>query len=377
MEPRCQLGHVHVFQAYVMRLKPDHGSSRGSALDRGENRRPIVTLVCSASLAGVVFLTSSAAVEPDNDAWIALGARLFSDRRLSADGNVSCATCHKPEAAYADGLSVAVGIGGHAGTRNAPSLMGVGALSVFNWDGRTHTLEEQVLQPFTTSIEHGLASRDELTQRVTEDPAYRRSFSDLAAVGTREIRSMDIATALAAFVRSLSAESSAFDRYRAGHDPDALTDSAKRGLEVFQGHAGCASCHTVGEAAAATFTDQRFHALGVGLSSVGTRLESILARIEGSPRSIGADDILSDPDIADLGRYLVTRLPEDIGRFRTPSLRNVARTAPYFHDGSVATLETAVDLELYYRRQSDGALTAVSRDEREDLLAFLRALSGL
>ncbi len=325
-------------------------------------------------LVGAGVLASGAAVEPDHDAWIALGARLFADRRLSADGSISCATCHKPEAAYADGRVTAVGIAEHAGTRNAPSLIGVGGLSVFNWDGRTSSLEEQVLQPFTTAIEHGLPSRDELTWLVRDDEVYRRAFAGLAEVGARAIQPADIGAALAAFVRSLSAQSSAFDRYRVGDDPDALTESARRGFEVFTGHAGCASCHVVGEGVA-PFTDQGFHALGVGLSSVGTRLESILMRIDGSPGSIGADVILSDHDIAELGRYMVTRMPEDIGRFRTPSLRNVACTAPYFHDGSVATLETAVDLELYYRRQSDGTLTAISSDEREDLLAFLRALS--
>ena len=334
----------------------------------------MVTMAAFTWLVGAGFLTSSVAVEPDHDAWIALGAQLFSDRRLSADGSVSCATCHKPNAAYADGLATAVGIGKSAGTRNAPSLIGVRGFSVFNWDGRTSSLEEQVLQPFTTSIEHGLASQDDLLRRVSDDAAYRRAFADLAAVGTRDIQPADIGAALAAFVRSLSAGSSAFDRYRIGGDPDALTESARRGFEVFNGHAGCASCHVVGEGVA-PFTDQQFHALGVGLSSVGTRLGALLTRIDEFPRSIGADDILSDRDIAEMGRYVITRVPADIGKFRTPSLRNVARTAPYFHDGSVATLETAVDLELYYRRQSDGSLTAISRDEREDLLAFLRALS--
>lgn len=333
----------------------------------------MVTIATAAWFVGVGFLTSSAAVTPDDAAWIALGAQLFADRRLSADGSVSCATCHKPEAAYADGRATAVGIAAHAGTRNAPSLIGVGEFSIFNWDGRTRSLEEQVLQPFTTSIEHGLPSQDDLVRRVREDEAYRRAFANLPAVGARELQPADIATALAAFVRSLSAGSSAFDRYRRGGDADALSASARQGLEVFQGHAGCSVCHVVGEAAA--FTDQQFHALGVGLSSVGTRLGALLTKIDEFPRSIGADDILSDGDIAELGRYVITRAPPDIGKFRTPSLRNVARTAPYFHDGSVATLETAVDLELYYRRQADGSVTAISRDEREDLLAFLRALS--
>ena len=357
-----------------MRFKSDCSSDHRSTFRSHAHRLRMVTMTMVAWIVCSGFLTSSVAVESDQNAWIRLGAQLFSDRRLSADGSVSCATCHKPEAAYADGRTTAVGVAGHAGARNAPSLIGVGGFAVFNWDGRTSFLEEQVLQPFTTSIEHGLASRGELTTLVRDDPAYRRVFADLAAVGTREIQPADIGAALAAFVRSLSGGSSAFDRYRSGGDPDALTESARGGFEVFKGHAGCATCHAIGEGVA-SFTDQQFHALGVGLSSVGGRLETILKWIDSFPRTIEADDILSDHDIAELGRYMVTRMPEDIGRFRTPSLRNVARTAPYFHDGSVATLETAVDLELYYRRQSDGTLTAIGRDERDDLLSFLRALS--
>ena len=127
----------------------------------------------------------------------------------------------------------------------------------------------------------------------------------------------------------------------------------------------------------APLTDGRYHALGVGLSAIGPDLGAVLAQIEALAAPIPSDEVLGDPRIAALGRYVVTRVPEDIGKFRTPSLRNVAITGPYFHDGSVDTLDAAVDLELYYRRQSDGTPVVLSRAERNDLIEFLTALTDI
>lgn len=331
--------------------------------------------IASLALLGIADIaTSGASGDPDTKVLISLGGRLFFDTRLSADGAVSCATCHRPEFAYSDGRARGVGLGRQEGTRNVPSLADVGRYSTFNWDGRVRSLEEQVLMPFTTGIEHGLASQDDLVRLVRDDPAYRLTFRSVAIGDAGEINAAAISRALASFVRSLSAGQSPFDRYRVGQDKNSMSESARRGFEIFVGRGRCASCHVVTDTSA-SFTDNQFHALGLGLPEVSERLDSVLARLEGMNRAILPDDILGDADIAALGRYVVTQRPEDIGAFRTPSLRNVANTAPYFHDGSVQTLGAAVDVELYYRRQSDGSATVLSRAERDDLLSFLNALT--
>ena len=126
----------------------------------------------------------------------------------------------------------------------------------------------------------------------------------------------------------------------------------------------------------APLTDNQFHSLGVGLVELRDRLGQVLQRLDALGRPVEADDILGDREVAALGRYVITRKLEDIGKFRTPSLRNVAVTAPYFHDGSVPSLEASVDLELYYRRHADGSPLPISRDERNDILDFLRSLTN-
>ena len=330
--------------------------------------------IALAFFGAAVFITSSAGGDAIDERWIALGARLFADGRFSADGTVSCASCHRPEHAYADARVTGIGISQHPGTRNVPSLTDVSRYATLNWDGRTGSLEEQVLQPFTTTVEHGLVSRDDLVRRVRAQEGYRPEFRALSGVDGGEIDGSAIAQALSAFIRSLSRETSAFDRYRAGRDVEGLSESARRGFEFFVGRGQCATCHVVTDAEA-PLTDNRFHVSGVGLPDIGGRLGAVLTRLDRLGARLEPNDILSDPDIAALGRYVVTRKPEDIGAFRTPSLRNVARTAPYFHDGSVPTLEAAVDLELYDRRRADGLPVVLSRSERDDLLEFLRALN--
>lgn len=145
-----------------------------------------------------------------------------------------------------------------------------------------------------------------------------------------------------------------------------------RRLALFNGAAGCGQCHRI-EAEAAPLTDNRFHSVGIGLTQTMSGLPRAIHTLEAVPRADAGRHVLADADIAALGRYVVTRMPEDIGRFRTPSLRGVARTAPYFHDGSVAMLGEAIAIELYYRGSSDRS-AALSLDEQIDLLAFLESL---
>jgi cytochrome c peroxidase len=334
--------------------------------------------------ASAVFLSGLAlfpAAIPDassasGDILIEVGRRLFFDASLSLDKSVSCSTCHRPEYAFTDQRRTSVGAYRAVGTRNAPSLINTPKNGALNWDGREISLEAQVVHPFVSRVEHGLASQFEVVRRVRGNEAYRQSFK-MAFAGDSNEESVTIeriAGALASYVRSLADGQTALDRSRGGRDADAMSKAAQRGFELFRGRAQCGRCHVVTDSEA-PLTDGRYHALGVGLSAVGPDLGAVLARVDALGPLPPSDEVLADPRIGALGRYVVTHLPDDIGKFRTPSLRNVAVTRPYFHDGSVETLEAAVDLELYYRRLTDGTPVVLSRAERDDLIAFLRALT--
>jgi cytochrome c peroxidase len=251
---------------------------------------------------------------------IELGRQLFFDRRLSSDGSISCATCHDPARAFSDARAHAVGVFGRTGVRNAPALINRGYGRAFFWDGHVRTLEEQVLQP--------IQNPNEMDLSVPQAGAR---------VGMSE---HDLSQALASFVRSILSGDSPFDRFVNG-DRTALSDEAQRGLEVFRGKGNCTACH-----AGPNFTDERTHDTGVAWRS-GT---------------------LADPGAGN-------------GAFKTPTLREVARTAPYMHDGSLATLEEVVD---FYDRGGapNPYLDAEIRprqftsDEKRTLVAFLDSLSG-
>ena len=275
---------------------------------------------------------------------IALGRRLFFDARLSADGTLSCAGCHDPARAFTDGRRTSVGVGGRVGRRNAPALLNRGYGAAFFWDGRASSLEEQVLGP----IEHPdeLASTvDAVLARLQQDPVYGASFE--SAFG-RSINRDDLARALASYVRSLVAGDSPVDRYLAG-EREALSFEEQEGLRVFRGKANCTACHL-----GPLFSDERFHNTGVAWAG-GT--------------------------LTDEGRGTVTGRPEHRGAFKTPTLRHVAETSPYMHDGSIWSLEGVID---FYDRGGNSnpnldpelrplRLTA---GEKAVLVAFLRALSG-
>jgi cytochrome c peroxidase len=318
-------------------------------------------------------------LQADHDAApprvVALGRKLFFDARLSADGKVSCASCHQPDRAFSDGRPVAAGVGGRQGTRNTPSLLNAALHASQFWEGRRGSLEEQVLDPLVNPMEHGLPDRETLLDLLRKDAAYpgefRRAFgSDAAGIALEQV-----ASALAAFVRSLAAGDSPADRHLYRSESTALSEPALRGLELFRGRAQCTACHTVGERGA-TFSDGGFHAVGTGLERIAPKLGPLAIRVARMPKDEAEALISRDPEVAALGRFLVTRDPADIGKFRTPSLRNVALTAPYMHDGSVATLEEAVERELYYRSRLQGRPLVLTPAEKADLVAFLRSLTS-
>lgn len=306
-----------------------------------------------------------------------LGERMFFDTRLSADSTVSCASCHLPERAFADKKARSRGHRQQEGTRNAPSLLNVAYLQSFFWDGRAGTLDAQARAPFINAVEHGLTGHKQLLAIVQEDQRYSTELASLRPGTGATLET--VTAALVAYERTLISGGSRFDRYFYGKERSSMSDAALRGLELFRGRANCASCHTMG-AHFSLFTDHSFHLAARGVPPrVSENLPTLAQRVVAASTTDSSEDldelIARNADIAALGRFLVTLDPADIGKFKTPSLRNVADTAPYMHDGGVATLEEAVELELYNR----GAVTypiILTRSEKADLLEFLRALSG-
>ena len=236
---------------------------------------------------------------------------------------------------------MAAGVFGRQGTRNAPTLLNRGYGRSFFWDGRAATLEEQVLGPIQNRNEMGL-SLSAFTARLQENALYRREFAEVfeepPSVATA-------ARAIATYVREQRAGDAPYDRYRAG-DSNALSADAIRGLSLFRGRANCSFCHL-----GPTFTDEQFHNTGVSWGS------------------------------GDTGRYRVTRRPEDRGRFKTPTLRQLRLTSPYMHDGSVATLDAVVDFydgggHANPLLDSDLHPLRLAPDDKRDLIAFLLSLGS-
>jgi cytochrome c peroxidase len=291
---------------------------------------------------------------PPTVATVEFGRRLFFSPVLSVDRSLSCATCHNPKTSFADSKSVSTGVHGKRGTRNTPTVLNAVYYKMQFWDGRARDLEAQASGPMMNSLEMG-STREGLEKAVAED-AELRTLSE-RAFGPGRPTMERITKGLAAFERTLVSGNSPFDRFVYGGDKTAMTEAAQRGWRVFKdpdkGH--CAVCHTIGTQYA-LFTDNAFHNIGAGLDAEG--------------------------EIPDLGRYVQTKRDADKGAFRTPSLRNVALTPPYMHDGSVKTLKDVVD--FYVGGGSSNPhldplirpLSHLTRQEREDLVAFLESLTG-
>ena len=338
-------------------------------------------IVLLAMSLAVAMKSDTAVVKSDRTSLISLrvtlGKQLFNDAQLSADSTIRCASCHIPEKDYIDGRRVAVGVYGRTGTRNTPSLATVEASgdNTFFWDGRRTSLEQAVLDPLTNPVEMGLHDQAELIQKIEVNAAYRDAFAQAFPDGKSGITPNEIASAMVAYIRSLKSPKSAYDHYASRDDPNALSPRAQLGLAIFKGKGHCAECHLL-QGSPAMLTDHAYHRTGVGLDAVNQHLpeltQAIIERsLEGA--AIG-DRVAAHADEAQLGRFNVTQDPADIGLFRTPSLRGVEFTAPYMHDGSVATLDEAIDREVYYRSLQAGYPLSLTVEEREDLKAFLQSL---
>lgn len=298
-----------------------------------------------------------------------VGGRLFNDPRLGSDGLTSCATCHISSLAFTDGRAVSEGAFGRTGTRNAPSLIGLAEHGPQFWDGRESTLSRAVMQPFSNPKEMGHDSLAPVLARIEAQPGYQSFFGE-------HVEEAEVAAALVAYVRSLDDGLSAFERAHRTGDFSALGGEAERGMALFQGKAQCASCH-LPEGGTHAFSDDRFHHASVGFARIAGNIRALQSRLDRARQAgepIGRL-VLADADIAELGRFAVTAAPQDLGAFRTPGLRNVARTAPYMHDGSIQTLEAAIEHELYYRGLATGQPIKLTVEEQRQLAAFLRTLS--
>lgn len=315
--------------------------------------------------------------DKQNEHLVALGRQLFFDKRLSANGTISCASCHVPEKAFADGKPLATGVNDQLGTRNTPSLLNAKFNTSFFWDGRRDTLENQALDPIFNPREHGIIDVASILNIIQNSSDYKDRFSTAFQQELPEISAKQIAIAIGAFERTLVAANSPFDRFYFGGDQSALSAAAKRGLKLFQGSAKCVTCHSFDQQSA-LFTDNEFHQLGIGISKISNDLPELTKRIvKLKEQNLSLDPtILHEVKLAELGRFAVTLRPLDIGRFRTPSLRNVALTAPYMHDGSIVSLAEAVELELYYRSTEIGYPLILTPAEKDDLVQFLESLSS-
>jgi cytochrome c peroxidase len=303
-------------------------------------------IIISSLLIGSVAVLSSFSNEEPSDA-ASLGRLLFSDPILSKDNKVSCASCHRPEYAFADTSAVSIGVGGKKGSRNTPSAMNLRLDTTFFWDGRAKTLEEQALAPIENPDEMNLPVEEAL-KRLKQNKKYAGYFQK---VFNCEPTAANLAKALAAFERTLETSDSPFDNWKFSDDPNAVSDAVQRGFAIFNEKGKCIKCHF-----GADFTTHEFRNIGL---------------FDGKQQN-------------DSGRFVVTKNRDDIGKFKTPSLRNVAITAPYMHNGMAKTLMDVID---FYNETEKIVSNPVNKDsilakplgltqqEKKDLEAFLISLT--
>lgn len=318
---------------------------------------------------------------PLTPAAVALGEKLFFDSRLSGDDTVACATCHDPARAFTDGRPVSVGIHGRVGQRNAPTVLNALYNKTQFWDGRVNTLEQQAALPITNPFEMGSASIGEAVGKIAGDTDYQNQF--MLAFG-RGVNEQDMLRAIATYERTLSSFDSPFDHFIAG-DSNAINDAAKRGWKLFNTKARCNLCHALTDKQqdVTVFTDNDFHNIGIGIIRhrvvpLAQQTERELAR--GDLQAIDATAITSETSV--LGRFLITNTQNDIASFKTPDIRNIMVTGPYFHDGSMQTLWDIVD----HYNKGDGVTDpwldediqplALTEPEIDDLVAFLASLTS-
>lgn len=361
-----------------------------------------VRVAAYASIFSSLFLTLAATAQPlglppvpipaDNPQTpdkIALGDKLFNDKRFSSTGEVSCATCHDPKKAFTDSpLVTSEGINKLTGTRNAPTVINSAYFKLFFWDGRSLDMEDQAQHPIVNPVEMGLANHDPVLKIVRTDPDYTARFKKVFNKEGEQVTMKEVQQAIASFERTIVSGDSPFDRWHYAGDEKAMTEQAKRGFDIFLTKGRCVSCHTM-EQEYATFTDNRFHNIGVGINRIQDEVPKFAPAFL-TAKASGSDvdkAVLTNPKASELGRFAVTESLDEIGAFKTSTLRNVAVTAPFMHDGSLKTLRDVVE------HYNNGGITNkndrvndflsggirplnLSDDEISDLVAFLESLTS-
>ena len=334
--------------------------------------------------AGIPADATRAAIPPDNPQTpekIALGLKLFFDGRLSADGTVACSTCHDPAHAFTDGRPASIGIDGRVGQRNAPTVLNALYNKTQFWDGRAKTLEDQAALPIVNSVEMGQPSLDAAVAKIAAIEEYQQTFQ---RVFGRPPNGPDLVRAIASYERTQLSFDSPFDHFIAG-DKNAIDDAAKRGWDLFNTRGRCNKCHALTEERrdVTNFTDNDFHNIGIGIIrhnvvALARRAEQLI----NSGDTAAIDRAAIQTDMSALGRFLITKKEPDIASFKTPNLRNVLVTGPYFHDGSQETLWDVVDhynkgagLQNPYLDQDIQPL-ALTENDVNDLVAFLASLTS-
>lgn len=331
---------------------------------------------------------------PQSEAKIALGNKLFHDTRFSADGKVSCATCHDDAKAFTDRLPVSKGFKDQTGTRNAPTVINAAYMESMFWDGREPDLENQSKQPPINPVEGGLKNHEPILKIVRSDPDYKKAFKEVFKVQGKDLTMDHVAKAIASFERTLVSGNSPFDRYFYGGEKDALSAAEIRGFKVFTGNGRCVSCHVI-EQTQALFTDSRFHNIGVGFKrirdDVNKTAEAFLKEKHAADKENTGDfvdvQVLTRANVSELGRFAVSEDSTEVGAFKTSTLRNIDLTAPYMHDGSLETLEDVVDFYNNGGREKEtdpvddflsGGIRPLdlSDQEKKDLVRFLKALTS-
>ena len=310
---------------------------------------------------------------------VALGEKLFNDKRISVNDKVSCATCHDPDKGFVDHKPLAEGVAAPAKRtqRNSPTVLNAMFNAVQFWDGRAPSLEEQAKLPILNPIEMGQKSSDDVVNKLRGIAEYRTAFQQVFG---HELTYDDVAGAIAAFERTQYAGDAPFDRFVAG-DEKAIDDSARRGWGLFNGKGRCNNCHAF-STVSPLFSDQKFHNIGIAAHKtdfIGLARKATAIVRGGDLKQI--DELAIQTDLSELGRFLVTKSSNDIGAFKTPGLRNIAITSPYMHDGSFATLWDVMD---HYNKGGvpnpnlDGGMQRLGLTEAEidDMVSFMGSLTS-
>ena len=324
------------------------------------------------------------AIPPDNpqsSEKISLGQKLFFERRLSVDGTVSCSTCHDSQLAFTDRKPLSVGIKGRLGQRNAPTILNALYNKTQFWDGRVNTLEEQAANPIVNAFEMGHPTLDTAVAQIASVEEYQQAFQ---RVFGRPPNGPDLLRAIASYERTQLSFDSPFDRFIAG-DNNAIDASAKRGWELFNTQARCNKCHALTDTQrdVTVFTDNDFHNIGIGIIrhdvvALARQAEQLIK----SGDTAAIDRAAIQTDMSALGRFLITKKDKDIASFKTPDIRNVLVTGPYFHDGSQETLWDVIDhynkgdgLQNPYLDEDIQPL-ALTETDIDDLVAFMASLTS-